>query len=286
MSNNTSLFTQMLETPVIGGMFSPTQGNLGIASSERLPNFYNLLVGLMRPSAPGLDNASISSPYNNSKFERDSFLDYWLSGAFDEVDNNNLALLKDKLASSKEKTLSPEQVSALLGVQNQQLLELLQAIHKPDIIENNNHDKSHTTHGWDISIQEVLKQDFQPTALPLPNLSLSQLQNLIPLLPQQVPSYTSSNQFSEEFTDMLKKAYTQQQSVRVALSDETAVVLKFNNTGKVSAHFLTSSAADEWQLKQQLTDLQQRLDAKDLPYDELTVNPDGQRRRNNRGNKE
>lgn len=294
MSNALSkggLFTQLVDT-VVSGVTGVHAANTSFSSSGNLKagiSFSGLLMGMMRPS--GQAGTYISQSIETNKREHELLLEYWLSGAFDDVVNNNSA--SKKVASLQEKTLSPEQLSVLLGIQPQQLLGLLQNLHQSNP-QHSLDDKSRqsTSQEFKISLQDIFKTDYQPTAMPIQfqNLSLNQLQHLQPNLAQQVPHYTSgSGGFSEEFTALLQKAFSQRQSVRVSLSDETALVLKFSAAGKVSAHFLTSSQADEWRLKQELNDLQQRLDAKSLPYDELTVNAEGderQRRRNNRGNPE
>lgn len=71
--------------------------------------------------------------------------------------------------------------------------------------------------------------------------------------------------------EQLKKAYAGQRPLRVNLDNDAHVILRFARDGKVSAEFVANSQAADLIYRQQLAELKDRLESKQLAYGELTV---------------
>lgn len=102
---------------------------------------------------------------------------------------------------------------------------------------------------------------------------------LSPQLAQQLPqqfqptmvALQSPQSLNPEFIQQLQKAYQKYQPVRVSVSNDVSVILKFSPNGQLSASFLASSPQVSLLLKEQLSHLQQHLQSKALPFVQLSV---------------
>ena len=81
----------------------------------------------------------------------------------------------------------------------------------------------------------------------------------------------SPQSLNPEFIQQLQKAYQKNQPVRVSINNDVSVIFKFAQDGSMSAAFLASSPQVSLLLKEQLSQLQNHLESKSLPFVELTV---------------
>jgi hypothetical protein len=96
--------------------------------------------------------------------------------------------------------------------------------------------------------------------------------NLSPSLIDQLPKdYYKSMNVSQGLQDMLDNAYKTQKPIRIDLSDDASIILRMGRDGRVSAEFLPNSQATEMYFRQNMLELKNRLESKQLPYGELTV---------------
>jgi Flagellar hook-length control protein FliK len=184
-----------------------------------------------------------------------------------------------KPQDDKEIPLDETELSAITGITPAWLQELLKS--QPIPAQQAEQDGGHRFDDTQ-ALTAQLKDIFSPPPIPV-NMPLTMLQQLPNHIAATVNSsgFSKTQTLSKDFVDMIQKAYQKQRPIRVSISDDTTLVLKFNRQGQVSAHFLASDSASELYLKQHLSDLRQRLDAKGLPVDQLTVtqtSPDGRRR--------
>jgi hypothetical protein len=116
----------------------------------------------------------------------------------------------------------------------------------------------------DISVLLRLTQGT-PAQIPM-------VQNLSPSLIDSMPTthYTSLN-VSKGLQDLLDNAYKTQRPVRIAISDNAAMILRLARDGRVSAEFLPNNQAAEAYFRQNMLELQNRLESKQLPYGTLSV---------------
>lgn len=96
--------------------------------------------------------------------------------------------------------------------------------------------------------------------------------NLSPSLLEQLPqTHYKSLTVSQGLQAMLDKAYKTQKPVRIDLSETASVILRIGRDGRVSAEFMAAEQGADLFFRQNLQDLKNRLESKQLPYGELTV---------------
>lgn len=196
------------------------------------------------------------------------------------------ATKSDKQALDSEPLeLSPEELAQLIGVPPQTWRSIV--TYGPLTFESTqgSNRTPQDNDAFEIDFNNVFKpQDFSGhVQLAMQHLP-SHLQNQLQANNTNSTGFAKSEGLSKDFVEMLQKAHRKHQPVRVTINDDTALILKFTKNGQVSAHFLTT-AANEAQLKQQLIELRQRLEAKGLPVDQLMVstgNQQQQRRQDER----
>lgn len=93
-------------------------------------------------------------------------------------------------------------------------------------------------------------------------------------------SYKSFN-ISKGLSDLIEYAYRSQKPVRLDFDNNSSIILKINNEGKLSAEFMSSNKAMEHILKNSLPHLRNRLDSEGIPYKEIIY-----KERNKRHNSE
>lgn len=127
---------------------------------------------------------------------------------------------------------------------------------------------------WSLDIQQLGWGDMKVLqhlgqAPPLPMIPLN---NLSPSLLEQFPvaHYTRLN-VSSELQVMLEKAYKFQRPVRIDLNESASIILRLGRDGRVSAEFLPNDQAAEMFFRQNMLDLKNRLESKQLPYGDLSV---------------
>ena len=111
--------------------------------------------------------------------------------------------------------------------------------------------------------------------------------NINPQLAQQLPqqmqpmsiALQSPQSLNPEFIQQLQKAYQKHQPVRVSINNDISVIFKFAQDGTMSAAFLASTPQVSLLLKEQLSQLQQQLESKSLPFVELTVKDQQQQKK-------
>lgn len=177
----------------------------------------------------------------------------------------------------KQISLDEQDLSEITGIQANLLQELLR--HPVSQNTNTDHSKKHFEDSDAFQIQ--FKDIFTPLQVQTPTQHpLHLLQQLPQHIANQNPAqgFGKTQGFSQDFMELIQKAYQKQRPIRVSISEDTALILKFNRQGQVSAQFVTTDAATEALLKQQLTELRQRLDDKKLPIGHLGVSSDAQQR--------
>lgn len=108
-------------------------------------------------------------------------------------------------------------------------------------------------------------------------------QNLGHSLQEQLTqSHYKSLGISKGLQQMLEQAYKMQRPLRVDLTENTSVILRLGKNGLVSAEFLPNSEAAELFFRQNLQELRNRLESKQLPYGEIII----RQRKQQQGNKE
>ena len=88
---------------------------------------------------------------------------------------------------------------------------------------------------------------------------------------------------SQKLAKLIEEGYKTGRAFRVEVDDNSSVILKIRH-GKVSADFISSDRAAAFFIKQELDELKQRLQAKNLPVDHLGYRETSefeQQRRNN-----
>ncbi|MBX2861095.1 MAG: hypothetical protein KTR14_07660 [Vampirovibrio sp.] len=81
--------------------------------------------------------------------------------------------------------------------------------------------------------------------------------------------------FSKAFSEMVQSAYKTGRPVRIDLENQTSVILKIRN-GKVSAEFLSADPKTSLYLKQHVAELRHRMEAEELPVDQLSYREERQ----------
>lgn len=87
---------------------------------------------------------------------------------------------------------------------------------------------------------------------------------------------------SKTLLNLIDYANTTQKPVRLDFSGDSSVILRIDNEGKLSAHFLSSDAAMEFLLKSSIPGLRQKFDDQGLPYKELEYKQQRQRQNNHK----
>jgi len=82
-------------------------------------------------------------------------------------------------------------------------------------------------------------------------------------------SYKSFD-FSKGLSNLIEYAAKSQKPVRINFDDESSVILKINKEGKVSAEFVSSNAAMEFILRNNIPNLRNKMDKEGLPYGTLS----------------
>lgn len=141
---------------------------------------------------------------------------------------------------------------------------------------------------WIINISQLSQDDFKALQMlatsGMPFYNQMQQQFSPSVAEQLTASHYKSIGFSSNLQEILEKAYKAQRPVRVNLNDNTFVILRMIKNGQVSAEFIPGNKVDELFLQQNLHELKNRLEAKQLPYGELTVKQRQYHQRNKRQN--
>lgn len=81
-------------------------------------------------------------------------------------------------------------------------------------------------------------------------------------------SYKSVD-FSKSLSNLIEYAYKTQKPVRLDFDNNSSVILKIDKQGKLSAEFMSSNAAMENLLKNNIPHLRNRLDSEGIEYNEV-----------------
>lgn len=134
---------------------------------------------------------------------------------------------------------------------------------------------------------DFLKGLTQKNEIYINSTQNNQQQSCLPVNDNTGISYKSAD-FSKGLNDLIDYAYTTKRPVRIDFDQNTAVIIKIDKAGKVSADFIPGDKAVELALKNALPELRAKFDNEDLPYNELTSRNynDQQQRRNNQKEKD
>jgi hypothetical protein len=113
----------------------------------------------------------------------------------------------------------------------------------------------------DAAYLKTINPNGLPIAPPVP------LNQLIPVDDEGKPQFDKIPA-SKGLSDMLEKAYKTGRPIRVELENGGSIILKIK-AGKVSAEFIATDQANALYLKQQLAELKQRMESKNLPVGQL-----------------
>lgn len=128
----------------------------------------------------------------------------------------------------------------------------------------------------DITLSDIeLLKTINPLCLPIQ--APVPLQDLIPVDNEGKPEFERMAA-SKGLSQLIEKAYKTGRPVRVELENGSAIILKIKQ-GKVSAEFLTQDQAQALYLKQQLSDLRNRMEARNLPVGTLDSRQEQPKRR-------
>ena len=100
---------------------------------------------------------------------------------------------------------------------------------------------------------------------------------------QQV-SYKTLN-FSKGLFNLVEYSFNTQKPVRLSFQGDSAVILKINTDGKLTAEFISNDAAMEYALKSSIPGLKQKMDAEGLPYEEIYYRGDNRNQNKNKRDK-
>ncbi|OGI00091.1 MAG: hypothetical protein A2Y25_04170 [Candidatus Melainabacteria bacterium GWF2_37_15] len=100
---------------------------------------------------------------------------------------------------------------------------------------------------------------------------------------QQV-SYKTLN-FSKGLFNLVEYSFNTQKPVRLSFEGDSAVILKINTDGKLTAEFISNDAAMEYALKSSIPALKQKMDAEGLPYEEIYYRDDNKNQNKNKRDK-
>ncbi len=85
----------------------------------------------------------------------------------------------------------------------------------------------------------------------------------------EVQHAEKSSRVSKTLADLLAKSMNENRPIRIDFDNDISIIIKVSRQGKISADFLPSSQIAEAYLRENLPLLKQRLDDKNIEYDEL-----------------
>ncbi len=86
-------------------------------------------------------------------------------------------------------------------------------------------------------------------------------------------SYKSFD-FSKGLSNLIEYAHKSQKPVRINFDEDSSVILKINKEGKLSAEFVSSNAAMEFILRNNIPNLKNKMDKEGLPYENISYKED------------
>jgi hypothetical protein len=119
----------------------------------------------------------------------------------------------------------------------------------------------------DVAYLKTINPNGLPIAPPVP------LNQLIPVDDEGKPQFDKIPA-SKGLSEILEKAYKTGRPIRVELDNGGSIILKIK-AGKVSAEFIATDQANALYLKQQLAELKQRMESKNLPVGQLDARKEG-----------
>lgn len=140
-----------------------------------------------------------------------------------------------------------------------------------------------------LPLAEVNEQELQDAAdlwiVDLKQLNLNDIKiiqnlvqtSLVPMMTVLSSSEGSSSlsykgfEISEGLRKMLEQAYKTQKPIRIDLSDNASIILRLQRNGRVSAEFVPNDKVTALFFEQNLSELRNRLESKQLPYGDLIV---------------
>lgn len=93
-----------------------------------------------------------------------------------------------------------------------------------------------------------------------------------------------TQQTSTVLNDLITKAYNDQKPVRIDFDNNVSVILKVDKKGKVSAEFIPGDKAVEEYLRNNIGFLKQRLDDKNISYNDIMYRHSKQQNQQNENN--
>ncbi len=185
---------------------------------------------------------------------------------------------KDDDAKAAEQAEAEKKAELLRQLKDKKSAEQMQADKQKATTTETGMDKSATEFDqamamWAVDLKQLPPQDWMFLhQLAKGQSPVQPIQNFSPSLLQQMPQlHYKSLGVSGELQMMMEKAYKTQRPIRIDLTDTATVILKLGRDGRVSAEFMPSDQAAELFFRQNMAELKSRLEAKHLPYGELTV---------------
>lgn len=87
-------------------------------------------------------------------------------------------------------------------------------------------------------------------------------------------------EFSKGLYALVEKAYQTQKPIRLDFGENSSVILRIDNKGKLAAQFLSSDAAMEQILKNSIPNLRSKLDSEGIPYKEISYKENNKKENN------
>jgi len=115
------------------------------------------------------------------------------------------------------------------------------------------------------------------------NLQAAQMKVAIASAANEI-SYKSVD-ISKGLASLIEHAYTTNKPVRLDFQGDSSVILRIDNKGLLSAHFISGNPATEYALKAALPELRNKFESEGIPYKELSYRDNPQQNRKNKDNK-
>lgn len=249
----------------------PVQGNnISISNSKRLAKTNN---AQFRSNSDDFE-ACLKELDDNKKTDETQ----------NTVQNNaETAVPKDKKTeAAKDSKKTDEKENVPVRINNIDDIKLF--MRKKDLLNGHN---SNTK----IKLDSLKKKDieFLRTCLENPSITINNLnpQNLQATFAVQNSggqvSYKSI-EVSKGLFNLIEYSFKAQKPVRLDFNENSSVILKMHNNGKLVAEFISNDKAMEYILKSSIPGLKDKLDSEGIPYEEISYK-DNSKKNNDRQNK-
>jgi hypothetical protein len=183
---------------------------------------------------------------------------------------NNLAEQLKKLGEKDKLVLNPGTIDGL---------SMLNYLHKSDDI-------------YSMDISSLAKEDIEffkicaeKGGISLNDINLQAAQIKVALTSAANEISYKSVDISKGLASLIEHAYNTNKPVRLDFQGDSSVILRIDNKGLLSAHFISGNPATEYALKTALPELRHKFETEGIPYKELSYRDNPQQNRKNKDNK-